>query len=84
MQTSLAATAPLLQAAVISQLALPSQSVLRAYLQSRLKAEANNESSPDPGFTKAGRLAMWLFSRQDKQVNSYPLLYTSLALAHPN
>jgi hypothetical protein len=84
MQTSLASTAPLLQAAVISRLALPSQSVLRAYLQRRLKAEANNESSPDPGFIQAGRLALWAFSRPDKQVDSYPLLYTSLALAHPN
>ena len=83
MLPSLAQTAPFLQAAAISRLALPTQALLRNYLQSRLKAETNNEPSEDPGFTHAARLAMWAYS-QRKHVDSYPLLYTSLALAHPN
>jgi hypothetical protein len=84
MSVSFAQTAPLSQAAAVSSLSLPSQSLLRKHLQSRLQAEINGETGKDnPGLIKVSKTAMWLYSMRN-YVDSYPLLYTTLALAHPN
>ena len=82
MYSSYAQTAPI--SAAISSLSLPSKSLVRKHLESRLQAENNGSiSSPNPGFNKVSNAAMWVFS-QRRHVDSYPLLYASLALAHPN
>ena len=83
MPTSYAQTAPLSQASAISSLALPSQSLLRKHLESRIEAETSGNTTQNPGFNKVSRMAMWIYS-QRRHVDSYPLLYTALALAHPN
>ena len=85
MQNTFAHSAPLSQAAALSQLALPSQSLVRRHLQTRLQAEtnANQPLTGNPGLIKVGQAAIWLYS-QRRHVDSYPMLYTTLALAHPN
>lgn len=84
MPVSFVHTTPLAQAAAISSMSLPSQSLVRKHLESRLQAETNNNTSPEnPGFNHVSRAAMWVYS-QRRHVDSYPLLYTALALAHPN
>ena len=85
MSLSFVQTAPLSQAAAISSLALPTHSLIRRHLQSRLQAEISGSApaNNNPGLNRVGRSAMWIFS-QRRHVDSYPLLYTTLALAHPN
>ncbi len=84
MPASFAQTAPLSQAAAISTLALPSHALVRKHLQSRLQAETSGGiSQENPGLNRVSRAAMWIYS-QRRHVDSYPLLYTTLALAHPN
>ena len=80
----LATNVQLSNSSLISSLAIPGQSVLNLYLQRRLQQE-NNPHLPHGGpvLPKASIAALWAYANR-KVVNSYPLLYASLAMAHPN
>jgi hypothetical protein len=79
--------------AVQASLAQPSPSILAQYLQMRLASE---RETPDisnltcqpyenlrPKLPKVSMAALMLFNNR-KAVESYPLIYNTLALAHPN
>lgn len=71
----------------LASLADPHPSLLARYLESRLKAEEQPAASRLPGDTRPilphMSLAMMVYAHR-QVVNSYPLIYTTLALAHPN
>lgn len=69
-------------------LADPHPSLLARYLESRVASEENPAPPRLPGDTRPllpaiGLAAVMLYA-QRRAVDSYPLLYTTLALAHPN
>lgn len=71
----------------------PAPSMLAALIQSRVQAEQNPPAPAAlpsgidrdlrPHLPKVGQAAIMLYA-QHKAVDSYPLIYTALALAHPN
>ena len=72
----------------LATLADPHPSLLARYLESRLQAEERPAPPRLPGDTRPvlpnmSLNAMMLYAHRHA-VNSYPLLYTTLALAHPN
>ncbi|MCB2186120.1 MAG: hypothetical protein KQJ78_06865 [Deltaproteobacteria bacterium] len=84
---------PINPAQAVAILARPGLAVLGDYLEARIALE-NNPGRPledPPGITrpvrphlpKAGRAALALYMNRAK-VDSYSLLFTTIALAHPN
>lgn len=71
----------------------PAPSLLARYIQSRLASERGPARpggapqglprDPRPVLPRIGMASVMLFAHR-KAVQSYPLLYTTLALAHPN
>lgn len=83
------AAAPRIAASLVN----PTPSMLAELIQARVRFEENpgvKASLPvgvdrdlRPGLPKVGQAAIMLFA-QRKLVDSFPLIYTTLALAHPN
>ncbi|MCA1989516.1 MAG: hypothetical protein LDL07_10295 [Desulfarculus sp.] len=72
----------------LASLADPHPSLLARYLESRLKAEERPAAPRLPGDTRPilphmSLTAMMVYAHR-QVVNSYPLIYTTMALAHPN